>query len=158
MSNVTKLPTKHLFNLSLMPEADVKILNEMYQLEMPFVITKAAEFALFRTFGVPSISKLLDSTKGFGPDNVLRRYEDTTLLIQHFAYFDVRTNAHAAAALQRFNEIHGFYSDRISNDDMLYTLSQFMLEPGRFCRRFGWRAFTPHEKAAQSESPSRECL
>jgi len=129
-------------------EASVEILNEMYQLEMPFIITKAAEFALFRTFGVPTISKLLDSTKGFEPDNVLSRYEDTTLLIQHFAYFDVRSNQHAAAALARFNQIHGFYADRISNDDMLYTLSQFMLEPARFCARFGWRAFTPHEREA----------
>jgi hypothetical protein len=35
----------------------------LYQLEFPFTTQKALEFALFRTYGIPTISKLLVKTK-----------------------------------------------------------------------------------------------
>ena len=35
----------------------------LYQLEFPFTTQKALEFALFRTYGIPAISKLLVQTK-----------------------------------------------------------------------------------------------
>jgi len=35
----------------------------LYQLEFPFTTQKALEFALFRTYGMPAVSKLLVQTK-----------------------------------------------------------------------------------------------
>lgn len=35
----------------------------LYQLEFPFTTQKALEFALFRTYGIPAVSKLLVQTK-----------------------------------------------------------------------------------------------
>lgn len=34
-------------------------------LEFPFFVTKALEFALFRTYGIPSVSHILQHTKQF---------------------------------------------------------------------------------------------
>jgi hypothetical protein len=36
----------------------------------------------------------------------------------------------------------------ISNDDMLYTLSVFALEPVRWVKRYEWREMTPMEICA----------
>jgi len=35
-----------------------------------------------------------------------------------------------------------------SNDDYLYTLCLFMLEPGTWARKYGWRALSPLEEHA----------
>ena len=37
---------------------------------------------------------------------------------------------------------------KISNDDMLYTLSLFVLETNRWVRTYEWRAMTPMEVCA----------
>jgi hypothetical protein len=37
---------------------------------------------------------------------------------------------------------------KISNDDMLYTLSLFVLETSRWIRTYEWRAMTPMEVCA----------
>ena len=47
--------------------------------EFPFDTTRALEFALFRTFCVPSISALLDRTGEFR-DRAQKRYDDTDLM------------------------------------------------------------------------------
>lgn len=49
-------------------------------------------------------------------------------------------------ALQRLNALHGRYA--ISNDDNLYTLGLFFLEPDRHTRESDWRCLTAHEKEA----------
>ena len=48
--------------------------------EFPFDFTRADEFALYRTYAVPSIAKLLDSTGEF-TERTQRRYDDTKLII-----------------------------------------------------------------------------
>ena len=48
--------------------------------EFPWLTRKALEFALFRSFGAPSISKILDRTGQFR-DHGQRRFDDTALLI-----------------------------------------------------------------------------
>jgi hypothetical protein len=52
----------------------------------------------------------------------------------------------AALALARVNWLHEKYP--ISNENFLYTLSLFMLEPGRWITRFEWREMTPIEMQA----------
>ena len=44
------------------------------------------------------------------------------------------------------NQMHGAYD--ISNDDMRYVLSTFVVTPVRWLAEFGWRPFTPHEVEA----------
>ena len=44
--------------------------------------------------------------------------------------------------------MHGSYP--ISNDDMRYVLSTFVVIPMRWMDRFGWRAMTEHERVASA--------
>ena len=46
--------------------------------EFPWLVRKSLEFALFRSFGAPSISKILDRTGQFR-DHGQRRFDDTAL-------------------------------------------------------------------------------
>jgi hypothetical protein len=48
--------------------------------EFPFDTTRALELALFRTFAVPSVGALLDSTGEFA-QRPQKRYDDTDLII-----------------------------------------------------------------------------
>lgn len=45
------------------------------------------------------------------------------------------------------NYLHSRYqkANKISNDDMLYTLSLFVLEVERWIRQWDWRSMTPME-------------
>jgi hypothetical protein len=53
-------------------------------------------------------------------------------------------------AIARMNYLHGPYrrAGKILDDDMLYTLSLFALEPMRWTRRYEWRELTPLEICA----------
>ena len=48
--------------------------------DFPFDTTRALEFALFRTFSVPSISSLLDRTGEFR-FRAQKRYDDTDIIV-----------------------------------------------------------------------------
>jgi hypothetical protein len=56
----------------------------------------------------------------------------------------------AISALSRINYIHGIYQKDglISNDDMLYTLSLFAVEPRNWIARYEWRDLTDMELCA----------
>lgn len=113
--------------------------------EFPFDTTRALELAFFKTFAVPSIAELLDSTGEF----VLRgqkRYDDTDLLISAFSE-DGWHGELGRRALRRMNQIHGRFA--IANQDFLYVLSAMVLEPIRWNERFGWRRWIEVERLAQ---------
>ncbi len=105
---------------------------------------KALEFALFRTYAVPSISGLLSRTGEFR-DRTRKRYDDTELLLSEIAE-NGQESARGQAALARINDMHGRY--RIANADMLYVLSTFVVEPRRWIDRFGKRPLTAAEVEA----------
>ena len=109
--------------------------------EFSWDIEKALEFALFRTYAVPSISGLLSRTGAFA-DTTRKRYDDTELLLSEIAEKG-QDSDRGRAAMARINDMHGRY--RISNDDMLYVLSTFVVEPVRWLARFGKRPMTPIE-------------
>ncbi len=109
--------------------------------EFSWDIEKALEFALFRTYAVPSISGLLSRTGTFRKDT-RKRYDDTELILSEIAE-NGQDSANGRAALTRMNNMHGRY--RISNDDMLYVLSTFVMEPVHWLARFGKRAMRPAE-------------
>ncbi|MGR3594658.1 MAG: oxygenase MpaB family protein [Limimaricola soesokkakensis] len=107
-------------------------------------IERALEFALFRTYAIPSISGLLDRTGEFGR-RAEKRYDDTELLLSE-PLENGLDSPRGRAAIGRINEMHGCY--RISNEDMLYVLGTFVLEPVRWLERFGRRGMTTPERQA----------
>ncbi|GLJ45939.1 hypothetical protein SUGI_0967240 [Cryptomeria japonica] len=132
---------------SLCPTEDALLLYKLTNyVEFSFLSHKALEFALFRTFAIPSISKLLHSTQEFCPSSILKRYDDTGILTQEFVLHHVDSHR-GSLAIQRLNFIHAHYN--ISNADLLYTLSLFFLEPIRFTAKYGYRNWTEGEKQAQ---------
>lgn len=109
--------------------------------EFSWDIEKALEFALFRTYAVPSISGLLSWTGEFR-DHTRKRYDDTELLLSEISE-NGQDSERGQTAIERMNDMHGRY--RISNDDMLYVLSTFVVEPVHWLARFGKRAMTRTE-------------
>jgi hypothetical protein len=112
--------------------------------EFPWDTTRALELALFRTFAVPSVAALLDSTGEFARAPQ-RRYDDTDLILSTIveAGYD---SEDGKRAIRRMNRIHARFA--ISNDDFLYVLSSFTFEPIRWNTRFGWRPLIEVEKQA----------
>src|SRR5690242_1703453 len=119
---------------------------EIYQisagLEFPWDYTRALEFALFRTYCVPSISALLAATGEFR-DRPQQRYDDTALLTAELAAHGY-DSPRGKEALRVINRAHGQYA--ISNDDMLYVLTTFIYDPIGWIERYGWRRLTDHER------------
>lgn len=54
-------------------------------------------------------------------------------------------------SIARINYLHNRYrrAGKISDDDMLYTLSMFALEPSRWARKMDWRGFSDVELCAE---------
>ncbi|MEV6303112.1 oxygenase MpaB family protein [Actinoplanes sp. NPDC051861] len=119
---------------------------EIYQisagLEFPWDYTRALEFALFRTYCVPSISKLLAATGEFR-DRPQKRYDDTALLMAEVAAHGY-DSPRGKEALRVINRAHGRYP--ITNEDMLYVLSTFIYDPIEWIDRYGWRRLHAHER------------
>ncbi len=125
------------------PERDharIVYLSKCY--EFPFDFTRALEFALFRTFAVPSIASLLDRTGEFA-HRPQKRYDDTDIIVSELLEHGY-DSARGAAALRRMNEIHGRFP--IANSDYLYVLSTFVFEPVRWVDRYGWRPMCVRER------------
>jgi hypothetical protein len=114
------------------------------RVDFPFDTTRALELALFRTFGVPSISALLHRTGEF-ERRAQKRYDDTDIIVSEMLEHGYDSER-GRAALARMNAIHGRFT--IANDDFLYVLSTFVFEPIRFNARFGWRRMTEKEQTA----------
>lgn len=112
--------------------------------EYPWLTQRALEFALFRTYAVPSISALLDQTGQFRRHGQ-RRYDDTSLIIAEIVEHGY-DSPRGRAAIKQMNRLHGRFN--ISNDDYLYVLSTFIFEPIRWHERYGWRAVHEIERLA----------
>lgn len=123
--------------------------------DMPFT-QLGAQVALLKTYGIPSISALLLKTGEFSSERKFtKRVTDTALLLSTLVscplehpstttesspFLGPRSNI----ALARVNWLHRHYD--MSNEDMLYTLALFILEPMRLVARFDWRPFSPEEE------------
>ena len=127
------------------PERDhLRIVFLSTRVDFPFDTTRALELALFRTFGVPSISALLHRTGEF-ERRAQKRYDDTDIIVSELMEHGYDSER-GRGALARLNAIHGRF--KIANEDFLYVLSTFVFEPIRFNRRFGWRRMTAIEQLA----------
>jgi hypothetical protein len=103
-----------------------------------------------KTYGIPSISTLLAKTSQFSnPETSLKRYSDTVALVQEMVGNDP-TSQRAFLGLARTRYLHSGYraSGKILDDDMLYTLALFALQPIRFIDRFEWRSLSDLERCA----------
>ena len=112
--------------------------------DFPWDNLQALSFALFRTYAVPSIGRLLDETEEF-TGRVQKRYDDTGLLleeVQRHGFGDPR----GRSAVRRINQMHAMYD--ISNEDFRYVLSTFVVVPKRWMDDYGFRRLTPNEIAA----------
>jgi hypothetical protein len=87
---------------------------------------------------------LLHHTQEF-EQRTQKRYDDTDLLLSEIVEHGYESER-GKAALARMNMMHGRF--HISNEDMRYVLSTFVMEPYRWNRRFGYRKFTTHETTA----------
>jgi len=115
--------------------------------EFPWDTTRALELALFRTFAVPSIAALLDSSGEFGRA-AQKRYDDTDLILSTIVEAGYDSDE-GKRAIRQMNRIHGRFA--ITNEDFLYVLSSFVFEPIRWNARFGWRPLIETEKLATFE-------
>lgn len=116
--------------------------------------------ALFKTYTIPTISKILVSTGEFA-SNCSRRAEDTGLILNEIIDTHARIQNQLMTdpntpnkdireqwerpkeAMTRLNEIHGHY--RILNEDYIYTLSLFIFEPISWINRYDWRPLDERE-------------
>ncbi|KAJ3339005.1 hypothetical protein HDU83_007841 [Entophlyctis luteolus] len=112
--------------------------------DFPFLYRTALEFGLFKTYGIPSIAKLLVATKQL-THHTCRRYDDTDLIVNHF--YESPESPAGLLAIQRLNHLHGKYN--IKNDDFLYTLAIFIVEPIRWIEKYGFRKLHQNEIHAQ---------
>lgn len=113
-------------------------------LEFPWDMKQALSFALFRTYAVPSIGDLLARTGEF-TRHTQKRYDDTALILDAVIEHGFGTEQ-ARDSFRRMNLMHGAYP--ISNDDMRYVLSTFVVTPVRWLAAYGWRPMAGIEKAA----------
>ncbi len=111
-------------------------------IEFPWDINKALEFALLRTYAVPSISGLLARTGEF-EHRTEKRYDDTALLIREVLRNGLDSDR-ARRSFARINAMHGRF--RISAEDYLYVLSTFVFSPIDWLERFGRRPMTEAER------------
>jgi len=124
--------------------------HRIYQIlvahEFPWDFNQSLSFALFRTFAVPSIGRILYQTGEF-TERTQKRYDDTGLILDGILEHGIKS-APGRAAVRRINQMHGSYD--ISNDDMRYVLATFVVVPARWLEDFGWRALTAAERTANT--------
>lgn len=133
------------YNDRLDPATDfVDIYAKVVGHEFPWDMNQALGFALFRTYAVPGIGRLLDQTGEF-TRRTQKRYDDTALLLEPPTRlgFD---DPEARTAIRRINQMHRAYD--IPNHEFRYVLSTFVVVPKRWLDEFGKRPLTPNELEA----------
>ncbi|KAL8716494.1 MAG: hypothetical protein Q9225_006185 [Loekoesia sp. 1 TL-2023] len=139
-------------SLSRMPISTAyHIHNYLISLEFPSIFSSATTFALFKTYGIPSVSSLLVHTNQIAgpPLTSSKRYADTGALLLE-AVLNEPGSERSVEAIARINYLHDRWrgKGRIKDEDMLYTLSLFALEPMRWVRKYEWRELSEMEICA----------
>jgi len=133
------------YNDSLDPATDyVEIYAKVVGHEFPWDMNQALGFALFRTYAVPGIGRLLDETGQF-TQQTQKRYDDTALLLEPPTRLGFEA-PEAKAAIRRINAMHRSYD--IPDHELRYVLSTFVVVPKRWLDDFGKRPLTPVEVEA----------
>jgi hypothetical protein len=114
--------------------------------EFPWDMNQSLSFALYRTYAVPGIGRLLKRTGEF-TERTQKRYDDTALILDTVLEHGLASEP-GRAAIRRMNQMHGAYP--ISDDDKRYVLCTFVTSPIRWIDRYGWRRLTELEKTASA--------
>ncbi|MFD7811575.1 oxygenase MpaB family protein [Streptomyces sp. NPDC059785] len=122
--------------------SDIYRLSAAY--EFPWDFTRALELALYRTYAVPSIGRLLAETAEL-TDRTQKRYDDTSLLLDAVVEHGFGSDE-GRTAIRRINQMHRSYD--ITDDDMRYVLCTFVVMPKRWVDAYGWRRLSRHETVA----------
>jgi ER-bound oxygenase mpaB/B'/Rubber oxygenase, catalytic domain len=109
--------------------------------EFPWDTAMSLSLALFRTFAVPSIGGLLYETGEF-TGRTQKRYDDTTLILDAIGQHGMGSER-GRAAIRRMNQMHRAYA--ISDADLAYVASTFVVVPIRWNAAYGWRRLLPVE-------------
>ncbi|KAL2813237.1 hypothetical protein BJX63DRAFT_443129 [Aspergillus granulosus] len=124
------------------------ILLSVLKYEFPFSYAVSTQFALLKSYAIPSGTKLLVATRRLtSPRIVAKRSEDTAIFITELLTSGLDTER-GLTALSKMNWIHRQYGDRITNVDMIHTLALFVLEPLRWIDQFEWRPLLQVERVA----------
>ncbi|KAK4897311.1 hypothetical protein LTR27_004831 [Elasticomyces elasticus] len=142
------------------------IQSRLVEVEFPTVFSSSIFFALFkvfmllnqvayrltdpRTYGIPSISRLLARTGQLANEmTASKRAADTGVILMEVVLHHP-SEPRAIDGIARMNFLHDPYrrTGKISDEDMLYTLSLFVLEPIRWTKRFDWREVNEVERCA----------
>ncbi|OLN96963.1 hypothetical protein CCHL11_07431 [Colletotrichum chlorophyti] len=149
-------------SLARMTNDDAQIiLKNMIEFEFPKLYVLSLQFAIFKTYGFETMSRLIVATKNLAdPVNAKKRYEDTTVIFgeqinrasdtpSRFT-LNPPTSDRALKAISRMNYLHSGYlaAGQISNSDLLYTLAVCVTEPIRFMKLYEWRPLTEMEICA----------
>ena len=122
--------------------------HEIYRIlvtcEFPWDFNQSLSFALYRTYAVPSIGRLLRQTAEF-TERTQKRYDDTALILDTMLEHGL-ASTRGRQALRRMNQMHAAYD--ITNDDKRYVLCTFVVVPIRWLDRYGWRRLTEAERTA----------
>ncbi|MCO5598937.1 hypothetical protein L7F22_053036 [Adiantum nelumboides] len=113
----------------------------LFTLEFPFLLSRAMELGLLRTFAIPSISRTLRKGNQYTL-NASKRFDDTEILIVEMMVHHV-DSPRGSLALRRLNFLHSPYA--ISNEDYLYVLCLIFTVLPQWAARYGYRAWTDFE-------------
>ncbi|MCQ4207198.1 MULTISPECIES: oxygenase MpaB family protein [Streptomyces] len=114
--------------------------------EFPWDFMQALGFALYRTYAVPSIGRLLAETGEFTA-RPQKRYDDTVLILDAIGEHGMESEQ-GRTAIRRMNQMHRAYD--IPDDDLRYVLATFVVVPKRWIDDYGWRKLSPHEVRAST--------
>ena len=96
-------------------------------------MNQSLSFALFRTYAVPRVGRLLHHTGEF-TTRPQKRYDDTVLILDAILEHGLASGP-GKTALRRMNQMHGAYD--IAQEDLRYVLATFVVVPERWLQRFG---------------------
>jgi hypothetical protein len=102
------------------------------------------QLAFYRTYGVPSISRLLEEA-GELIGRPRKRATDTALLMLELVDHGF-SHPRGQEVVRRLVRIHRRYA--ISNDEFLYVLGTLVFVPTRWLARYGWRPVSRDERTA----------
>jgi hypothetical protein len=120
------------------------------ELEFPDIFSMSVSFALFKTYGIPSISELLVATGHLSSPEIASKHAADTGIVITEVVLNRPDSERTISGIALMNYLHGRYikAGKISNDDMLYTLSLFVLELIRWTAKSEWRCVMDLERCA----------
>jgi len=114
--------------------------------EFPWECFYAINFAFYRTFASPTISRIYHST-GNITKAAGKRVADTDIMMHAWIDFGIDSKE-GQESWEHLNRLHAVWKKRTSNQDFVYVLCCFIVDTIRFIDVFGWRKLTSLEREA----------